>query len=224
MRNQPDFPPNPLVTEHLCRYGRCLHNVKNHDVMRELFKFGVARRFLVALAASLFLPMAACSERPVALRTLSASECLTPAKVGYTGVLGKGWMAFQPYVRACPLSALSKGPPKVWLLTVFAQPWLDSHPDQSDWPDFPRPMLVTADGHCLARLPELFPFDEPRTLSLRYAPAIDGMPAEIRVHVSNPAAGGDYDLPVLKWMLQRGAYIAQNDTDEYNKDAMTCPH
>lgn len=190
--------------------------------MRELFKPGFARRFLVALAAGLFLPMAVCSERPAALRTLSATECSAPAKAGYTGALGQGWSAFQPYVRACPLLAPGKGPAKVWLLTVFAHPWLDSHPNQSDWPDFPRPMLVSADGHCLARLPELFPFNEPRTLSLRYAAAIDGMPAEIRVHVSNPAAGGDYDLPVLKWTRQRGAYIAQNDTDEYNKDAMTC--
>jgi hypothetical protein len=196
--------------------------VTDHGVMRELLKFGIARRFLLALAGGLFLPMAACSERPAAFRTLSASECSAPAKAGYTGALAQGWSTYQPYVRACPLSGSSKGSAKVWLLTVFAQPWLDSHPGPSDWPDFPRPMIVTADGHCLARLPELFPFDEPRTLSLRYAPAIDGMPAEIRVHVSNPAAGRDYDLPVLKWTRQRGAYIAQNDTDEYSRDAMAC--
>jgi hypothetical protein len=63
---------------------------------------------------------------------------------------------------------------------------------------------------------------EPRTLSLRYGSLLDGMPGKIRVHVSNPAMGGDYDLPVLRWTPAQRAYIAQNTTDEYTKDDMAC--
>ncbi|RUL76178.1 hypothetical protein [Dyella choica] len=155
--------------------------------------------------------------------TLSPAQCAPPAKAGYDGPLAAAWGAYKPYVRACPIAASGKAPAKLWLLTVFAQPYLDDHPGETAWPDFPRPLLVTADGHCLARLPELFPFDEPRSLQLSYGPLLDGMPNEIRVHVSNPAAGGDYDLPLLRWVPSQHAYIAQNATDEYTKDDMTCP-
>lgn len=189
---------------------------------RQLVRLGAVRRCLLILAAGLILPVVACSEVPPSFHTLSPAECAAPSKVGYNGSLAKGWDTYAPYVRACPLADSRMAPVKVWLLTVFAQPYLDSHPGRSDWPDFPRPVLVAADGHCLARLPELFPFDEPRTLSLRYGPAVGGMPGEIRVHVSNSAVGGDYDLPVLKWTQQQGAYVAQNDTSEYKKDDMTC--
>lgn len=157
------------------------------------------------------------------LHTLSPGQCAPPPKAGYHGPLAAGWDAYKPYVRACPL-AMSNASTKLWLLTVFAQPYLHDHPGETAWPNFPRPRLVTADGHCVARLPELFPFDEPRSLHLRYGPSVDGMPVEIRVYVSNPAAGGDYTLPVLRWSPAQRAYIAQNDTDEYAKGDMRCRH
>lgn len=184
------------------------------SVMKGCLAIGGAALTACALAA----PHAATSS----LHTLSPAQCAPPPKAGYNGPLAADWDTYKPYVRACPLGASAKAPAKLWLLTVFAQPYLDDHPKETAWPDFPRPLLVTADGHCLARLPELFPFDEPRTLSLRYGASVDGMPGEIRVHVSNPAAGGDYDLPVLRWVPSQHAYIAQDATDEYTKDDMTC--
>lgn len=188
-----------------------------------LVRTGMLKGCVAAWGATL----AACalsspSPQPSSLHTLSPDQCVAPAKGGYRGVVPAGWGAYKSYVRVCPLGASAKAPPQLWLLTVFAQPYLDDHPGETTWPDFPRPLLVSADGHCLARLPELFPFDEPRTLSLRYGPLLDGMPVEIRVHVSNPAMGGDYDLPVLRWTPTQHAYVAQNATDEYTKDDMTC--
>lgn len=189
----------------------------------QLVRTSAVKGCLLAWGAAL----AACalaSPNPQAspLQTLSPTQCAPPAKAGYSGALSADWDTYKPYVRACPLSASTKAPPKLWLLTVFAQSYLDDHPSETSWPNFPRPLLVTADGHCLARLPELFPFDEPRTLSLRYGPLLDGMPVEIRVHVSNPAMGGDYDLPVLRLAPAQHAYMAQNATDEYTKDDMAC--
>lgn len=155
-------------------------------------------------------------------RTLSPAQCVPLSQAGYRGPLTHGWTVYEPYVRACPLASSDKEPAKLWLLTVFAQTYVDSHPGEASWPDFPRPLLVTSDGHCVARLPELFPFDEPRTLHLRYGPTVDGMPREILVHVSNAAVGGDYDLPALRWERERHQYAAESDTGEYGKGDMEC--
>lgn len=134
----------------------------------------------------------------LAFKTLSSVQCVSLAQAGYNGQLAAVWSAYRPYLRACPLTTSGKAPARLWLLTVFARRYLDDHLGEAAWPDFPRPLLVTLDGHCVGRLPELFPFDDPRTLHLQYGAPVDGMPAEIRVHVSNPAEGGDYDLPVLR--------------------------
>lgn len=188
---------------------------------RQFARSAVIKGCLVMWSAALTGAACASHEAP-SLKTLSPTQCAPPAQAGYRATLAADWNTYKPYVRACPVGVSGKASAKLWLLTVFAQPYLDDHPGQTNWPDFPRPLLVTADGHCVARLPELFPFDEPRTLRLQYGPVVGGMPGEIRVHVSNPAAGGDYDLPVLRWNSTQRAYIAQNNTDEYTRDDMTC--
>ncbi len=190
---------------------------------RQFVTSAVAKGCLVLWSAALM--GTACASHPTPpFKTLSPAQCAPPSQAGYHPALATDWNTYKPYVRACPLGASGKAPAKLWLLTVFAQPYLDDHPDQTNWPEFPRPQLVGADGHCLARLPELFPFDEPRTLRLQYGPLVDGMPGEIRVHVSNPAAGGDYDLPVLRWIPTEHKYVAQNNTGEYTTEDMTCPN
>lgn len=156
------------------------------------------------------------------LSRLSPTQCLEPTKAGYAGSLDENWKAYAPYVRACPLAGPGTVPAKVWLLTIFAQRYQGDHSAKDTWPDFPHPMLIAADGHCLARLPELFPFDPPRTLDLQFGDVTDGVPQVIRVHVSNPAVGGDYDLPALRWNAATHAYVAQNDTDIYKKADLSC--
>jgi hypothetical protein len=187
---------------------------------RQLVVKGVMRGCLLGLGTWLLAPALASAGSPSSFTTLSPDRCAVPAKAGYGAPLAAGWDTYKAYVRACPLGKDASA--KVWLLTIFTEPYQADHPNQV-WPDFPHPLLVTADGHCLARLPELFPSDPPRELTLRYGPPVHGVPGEIRVHVSNPALGGDYDLPVLKWEQARGAYVAQNDTDEYKKEDVTCP-
>jgi hypothetical protein len=184
---------------------------------------GAMRGVLLGLGIALLFPCITWAGSPAtSFTTLSADRCLAPAKAGYDVPLGTTWDTYKTYVRACPLATSSKTPVKVWLLTIFADPYVADHPNQ-EWPDFPHPLLVTADGHCLGSLPELFPSDPPRELILRYGAPVNGVPGEIRVHVSNPAVSGDYDLPVLKWVQQRGQYAAQNDTDLYKKEELTCP-
>jgi hypothetical protein len=199
-----------------------LHNVKDHGMCWQFIRSTVMKGGLTVCGAALTAcALASPNSTSSSLHALSQAQCAPPSNAGYHGPLPTTWDTYKPYVRACPLAS-AKASPKLWLLTIFAQPYLDDHPGETTWPNFPRPQLVDADGHCLARLPELFPFDEPRTLSLRYESSAGTMPGEIRVHVSNPAMGGDYDLPVLRWMPAQHAYIAQNATDEYTKDDMTC--
>ena len=69
-------------------------------------------------------------------------------------------------------------------------------------------MLVDREFRCVGGLPELFPFDQPRTLTLRHGLWRDGVPQEIRVQVSNPAVGGDYALPALRWDAAEHRYRA----------------
>lgn len=197
------------------------NRVRSHRTCRRPGWWGGVKGCLSLLSVILIWPALA-SPGAASFKTLAPVQCVPLAQAGYNGRLTAEWSAFKPYLRACPLATSSKVPARLWLLTVFAQRYLDDHPDEAAWPDFPRPLLVTPDGHCLARLPELFPFDEPRSLHLQYGTPVNGMPGEIRVHVSHPAAGGDYDLPVLRWVPGRHAYVAQNDTGEYTREDMTC--
>lgn len=160
---------------------------------------------------------------PPAWQALDPAACIAPAKAGIHAKLDAAWTAFQPYVRACPL-ALHSRQARVWLLTIFAQDYLDAHPETTTWPTFPRPMLVDNHGTCLASLPELFPFDEPRTLRLDFGRSMDGIPSTVRVRVSNPAVGGDYTLPLLRWSPEQQAYMAARGTDLYTTKDMTCPN
>ncbi|MEY2839276.1 MAG: hypothetical protein RJB60_1575 [Pseudomonadota bacterium] len=131
-----------------------------------------------------------------------------------------GWLQ---HAKACPLVGRAQDQPKVWLLSVWAQSYLDANPAARAWPDFPRPQLVDSTGRCLAVLPELFPLDEPRGLIVSYVMNSQGRPAMVRVRVDNPAQGGGYALPQLNWREKAKAYEALKHTREHKITEFSCP-
>lgn len=128
------------------------------------------------------------------------------------------------HAKACPLQARSgQVAPEVWLLSIWAEEHLSAHPEIKDWPAFPRPLLVNRQGQCLGVLPELYPFDEPRSLTLSYERS-SGYPKQISVSVENPAMGSHYMLAPMKWDARQARYIPTRHTKEHKIEESSCPN
>ncbi len=106
------------------------------------------------------------------------------------------------------------------LVSVFAEDYFRGMPASTPWADFPKPLLLDADWRCVGVLPELYPLDEPRTLTLRHGRWQDGIPQEIRIQVTNPALGGDYALPTLQWNTAARRYLTEKTAKE---PSPSCP-
>lgn len=158
------------------------------------------------------------------LTRLAQASCQSQADSKYPGAWPASWQAFQTHAKACPLQIRSGQKAEVWLLSVWAEDYLSAHPEVKDWPSFPRPLIVDRTGRCLAVLPELFPFDEPRTLTVSYERTRGGYPRQITVRVENPAEGGSYKLPVLKWDARQKQYRAAGATNEHKAEETVCPN
>jgi len=141
-----------------------------------------------------------------AWRSLSPEAC-APLSEGERAKLPAAWAKYTEAARRCELTAPGAAP-RVALISVFAETYYAGRAADAPWEDFPKPLLVDRDFRCVGGLPELFPFDQPRTLTLRHGLWRDGVPQEIRVQVSNPAVGGDYALPVLRWDAAEHRYRA----------------
>lgn len=141
-----------------------------------------------------------------AWRALSPEAC-TPLADADRAKLPASWAKYLDAARRCELAAPGDTP-RVALISVFAETYYATRAADAPWEDFPKPMLVDREFRCVGGLPELFPFDQPRTLTLRHGLWRDGVPQEIRVQVSNPAVGGDYALPALRWDAAEHRYRA----------------
>ncbi len=141
-----------------------------------------------------------------AWRTLSPETC-APLGEADRARLPAAWAKYLDATRRCELTAPG-GTARVALVSVFAETYYATRAADAPWEDFPKPLLVDRDFRCVGGLPELFPFDQPRTLTLRHGLWREGVPQEIRVQVSNPAVGGDYALPALRWDAAEHRYRA----------------
>jgi hypothetical protein len=153
-----------------------------------------------------------------AWRTLSPAGC-HPLNDAEQARLPASWKPYASSTRRCDLAAPGAAP-KVSLVSVFAEDYFRGSPPSAPWEDFPKPLLVDSAWRCVGVLPELYPFDEPRTLTLRYGQWLDGIPQEIRVQVANPALGGDYALPPLSWDAAQQRY---HSTPTSNSVSPQCP-
>lgn len=160
---------------------------------------------------------------PASLVSLAEDRCQPLAGSPLLAALPGSWQPYVPQAKVCPLNLRRGAATQVWLASIWADDYLAANPGVQAWPDFPRPRLVDAQGHCLAVLPELYPVDEPRALRLSFERSADGYPRTIQVRVSNPAQGGDYRWAPLRWDAALHRYGATQDTPEHQKDAFACP-
>jgi len=157
-------------------------------------------------------------------RTLSPASC-QPLSSADQAKLPATWQAFATAARRCELAAPGT-PAKVALVSIFTEEYYRGRPANAPWEEFPKPLLLDASGRCVGVLPELYPTEEPRTLTLRHGLWRDGVPQEIRVQVANPAVGGDYALPPLRWDAAQQRYRAAGAagaSGALTSDDSTCP-
>ena len=158
------------------------------------------------------------------MKVLAEGTCEPAGASTYAGSWPPEWQVFRSFSKACPLNPTPGHRVRTWLLSVWASDYLSAHPDVNEWPPFPRSQIVDDAGRCLAVLPELYPFDEPRDLTLAYELSGDGIPRSIRVRVDNPAVGGHYTLPVLLWNDIARRYVAKSSTSEHATEESRCPN
>ncbi len=151
-------------------------------------------------------------------RTLSPANC-KPLDDAEQAHLPASWKGFTAAARRCDLAAPGASS-QVMLVSVFAEDYFRGLPASTPWADFPKPLLMDTAWRCLGALPELYPLDEPRTLTLRHGRWVDGIPQEIRVQVANPALGGDYALPTLHWQPAQRRYLADPSS---TSESPSCP-
>lgn len=155
---------------------------------------------------------------------LSEAACQSKANTHYSGSWPATWQPFEAQAKACPLQVHPGQKPEIWLLSIWAEEYLAAHPEIENWPSFPRPQIVDKDGRCLGTLPELFPVDEPRTLTLTYERSRSRHPRQIIVRVDNPAEGGSYNLPIMRWNARHKQYQAVRATTEHSVEETACPN
>lgn len=178
---------------------------------------------LYKLLAGLGSGVAATAMAGAPLLVLPEDHCVSIADSGVPVRLQMNWTPFLEQTRICPLRNQANDEATVFLVSVFARAYFEQHPDVKDEPEFPRPQLIDRNGRCLGQLPELFPFDPPRDLTVRYGVWKANVPTEIRIRVVNPAVGGDYELPRLRWDAGARIYRSANPTDSSTTRSIRCP-
>jgi hypothetical protein len=135
------------------------------------------------------------------------------------------WTPYRDFVRSCPIAKPARtSSPALRLLAVFVDDYYAKKPSGSPWEQFPLPMLVDINGRCLARVAHLFPVDPPRDLIVRFGKwRSDGLPSEIKFQVKNPAVDGNYNLPTLYWISDKGIYQPANSASLKDKEKTLCP-
>ncbi len=182
------------------------------------------KRFLVIFAmisAVLFANCAAATNK--GLKKIDASECVGFEQSVFKPILSATWREFLPYTKVCSLRKMANVDAEVFLISIFTEDFYLRNPTEKAWKQFPLPLLLDAKGNCLARLPEHFPTDQPRELSLSLGNWQNNIPGQIVVNVHNPAAGGDYRLPALFWDANKRKYVARKHTDEHQIEETQCP-
>ena len=125
-------------------------------------------------------------------------------------------------MRVCPLVRTAGDKPAIVLVSVFIEDFYRDKPMDAEWDKFPKPVFFNATGQCVARLPDLYPTEPPRDLELSYGHWQGNIPGEIRTHVLNPAVGGDFDLPVLKWDETKHRYVPVGESIGSKIERMGC--
>lgn len=167
----------------------------------------------------------ACTEVAVGdnLQTLSAQRCIPLATSAFKVTLPAEWQPYLSATRVCPLAQGAEMKASIVLVSVFQEDYYRDKPADAKWEHFPKPIFFNNQGRCVARLPELYPDEPPREITLSYGHWQATIPGTIRLQVSNPAVGGNYDLPTLSWDTQQQHYLPNSNSTHIEKGSMVCP-
>ena len=120
--------------------------------------------------------------------------------------LPEAWHKYADFVKICGLRQKKGQTAKVSIISIWADDYLNAQPADPKWEQFPLPLVIDHDLRQVGQLPELYPTHQAHELKIYYGKWQAGIPAEIRLHVYNPAAYGDFDYTPLIWNRTTGRY------------------
>lgn len=156
-------------------------------------------------------------------QTLAAQSCVPLSSSPIKPSLSAQWQPYLSATRVCPLAQGSGIKASIILVSVFHKDYYRNKPADAAWENFPKPLFFDTQGRCVAGLPELYPDEPPREMVLSYGHWQGTIPGMIRVHVVDPAVGGDYDLPTFIWDTKLQRYSPNLNSTETDKGNMVCP-
>ena len=142
-------------------------------------------------------------------RALKQEECSRLEEKQVTQ-LPETWHKYGNFIKICELKQRKDQIAKVSIISIWADAYLDAQPANATWEQFPLPLVVDRNFRLIGQLPELYPTHQAHELKIYYGKWQGGLPTEIKLHVYNPAAYGDFDYPPLIWNKTTRLYETNN--------------
>jgi hypothetical protein len=129
--------------------------------------------------------------------------------------LSAEWQKYGDFVKICGLSQKKGQTAKVSIISVWADEFYEAQSPNPVWEPFPKPIIVDQASREIGRLPEVYPSDPPRWLSVYYGKWKSAIPTELRLDVENPAVEGNYYYGPLVWIENRERYEMKGKEVKY---------
>lgn len=170
--------------------------------MRSTDKLGLSAGALAA-ALALFVGV---SSPSAAAAELNPAQCRN-AGDAVLQRLPAEWQPFRKFVMECPVRS-PEGSRALSLIAVSAERYYRQLPSGASVIKMPKPLLHSRQHAVIGELPLNFPDDPPAELHITFSDWHLGFPNLIKLHVLDPAAGGNRDLAPLRWDTAAQRYTA----------------
>ena len=165
----------------------------------------VRAKFLPGLAVVALLLAACDSSRDTQVAAAPAAGFTCTARAsGVAGLPGE-WQPFAADIDDCALHG-ADGLVALHVITVSASRFYARQSSGAATVDLPKPLIISATGKQIGRLPYNYPDDPPLASTLAFEDWRDGLPRTIRIAVTDPTVTGDHDLS-MAWQESRGEYV-----------------
>jgi hypothetical protein len=182
--------------------------------MQKIIKISMVSSVCFLLAIACSKQSANNGENAVHFSELQPESCQQLAASTIKVRLGQEWQPYLASTRFCRLVKPGETDAAIILISVFTDDYYRDKPDGAVWEDFPKPVLINKTGEIVGNLVELFPYDLPSEMNLRYGNWQGNIPGEIRMHVIANTVVNTYDLPTLSWNKEKQRYVAQDDSSK----------
>ncbi len=150
------------------------------------------------------LALAACDSTPGPQSTAAVGFVCAPRAAGAADLSGE-WQTFAADIDECSLRG-ADGAVAVRVVAVSAKKFYARQPDGAPTVGMPKPLIVSATGKTIGRLPYNYPDDPPFASALNFEDWRDGLPRRIRIAVTDPTVSGDHEL-AMTWDESKGEYV-----------------